>query len=106
MKNQQNNACALPALFRTAGGVDTLETNSLCCGAAGIIVFSSATAEAFTPHKKLRGASLTDATLDAQERPLAQPIVGYTHAFHTIELPPEKKTGRRDGPTNLIERTA
>ena len=79
MKNQQNNTSALSALLRTANGGDTLETNSLCCAAAGIIAPPSATAEALIPHEKLRGAALADATLNAQERPLAQPVVGYTH---------------------------
>ena len=78
MKNQQDNTGALPALLRIASSVDTLETNSLCCAAAGIIAPPSATAEALIPHEKLRGAVLADATLHAQERPLAQPVVGYT----------------------------
>jgi len=77
MKNQQNNTSTLPALFRAADGVDMLETNSLCCVAVGIIAPSTATAEAFIPHEKLRGAALAEATLNAQERPLAQPAVGY-----------------------------
>lgn len=104
MKNQQNNISALSALLRTANGGDTLETNSLCCAAAGIIAPLSTTAEALIPHEKLREAALADATLNAQERPLAQPVVGYTRAFATIELPREKKIGRRDGPTGLIGR--
>ena len=79
MKNQQDNICALPALLCTEGGVDTLETNSLCCAAADIIAPLSATAEALIPHEKLRGAALADATLNAQVRPLAQPVLGYTH---------------------------
>jgi hypothetical protein len=53
------------------------ETNSLCCAAAGITAPLSATAEAQTPHEKLRGAAATDAALIAQNRPLAQPVVGY-----------------------------
>lgn len=73
MKNHQDNANTLPALLRPAGGVVTLETNSLCCEATGIIASSSATAEALIPHEKLRGAALSDATLTAQKRPLAQP---------------------------------
>lgn len=73
MKNQQNNTSTQPALLRAAGGVDTLETNSLCCAAAGIIDPSGATAEVLIPHEKLRGAALSDATLTAPERPLAQP---------------------------------
>lgn len=77
MKNHQDNTSALPALLRTANGGNTLETNSLCCAAAGIIVPPSATAEALIPHEKLRGAALADATLNAQERPLAQPAMGY-----------------------------
>jgi len=79
MKNQQDNTSALPALLRNAGSVDTLETNSLCCTAAGIIAPPSATAEALIPHEKLRGAALADAMLNAQARPLAQPVVGCTH---------------------------
>jgi hypothetical protein len=84
MKNQQDNTGALPDLLRTAGSVDTLETNSLCCAAAGIIAPFSATTEALIPHEKLRGAVLTDATLNAQERPLAQPVVGYTSTGSSI----------------------
>ncbi|ASV37404.1 hypothetical protein CI807_14820 [Pseudomonas sp. NS1(2017)] len=77
MKNQQNNTSVVSALLRAADGVDTLETNSLCCEAAGIIALSSATAEALIPPEKLRRAALTDATLIAPVRPLAQPALGY-----------------------------
>ena len=77
MKNQQENTSALPALLRSTSGVDTSETNSLCCAAAGIIAPSSATAEARIPHEKLRGAAVSDATLTASGRPPAQPVVGY-----------------------------
>ena len=73
MKNQQNNTSDLSALLRTANGGDTLETNSLCCAAAGIIAPLSATTEALIPHEKLRGAALSDAALTAQKRSLAQP---------------------------------
>ena len=79
LQQQHAKANAQPALLRAVGGVNTLETNSLCCAAAGNIAPSSATAEALTPHEKLRGAALADATLNAQERPLAQPVKGYTH---------------------------
>lgn len=106
MKNHQNNANALPALLGTASSVNTLETNSLCCEAAGIIAPFSATAEALIPHEKLRGAALADATLNAQTRPLAKPAVGYTHASRTIELPPKENTRRSYGPTDLIGRAA
>jgi len=106
MKNHQNNTSALPALLRTPASVDTLETNSLCCAAAGSIASSSATAEALISHEKLRGAALSDATLTTSQRPLAQPALGYTHAFATIEVPQEKKTARCDGPTGLIGRAA
>ena len=89
MKNQQDNTDALPALLRTDSGVDTMETNSLCCAAAGIIAPFSATTEALIPHKKLRGAAPADATLNAQERPLAQPVVGYTPRSLTRTLEAE-----------------
>jgi len=85
VKNHQDNTNTLPALLRAADGVDTLGTNSLCCAAAGIIAPSNATAEALIPHGKLRGAALVDATLNAQERPLAQPVLGYTHTPNSAE---------------------
>lgn len=106
MKNQQDNTCALPALLRAASNVDTLETNSLCCAAAGIIDLSSATAEARIPHEKLRGAALADATLNAQERPLAQPVVGYTRVSDTIGSTPEDKTSKGNGAKSPTGRAA
>ncbi len=66
------------ALLRNANGVDAQETNSLCRAAAGIIAPLSATAEALIPHEKLREAATPHATLIAQNRPPAQPVVGYT----------------------------
>lgn len=95
MKNHQNNANALPALLRTASSVNTLETNSLCCAAAGNIAPSSATAEALIPHEKLRGAVLADATLNAQERPLAQPVVGYMHLLGDVNAAPNPAEQRQ-----------
>mgnify|MGYP003436174910 CR=1 FL=1 len=78
MKMDLHTNLTTTALLFAANGVDTLETNSLCCAAAGIIASLSATAEALIPHEKLRGAALADATLNAQVRPPAQPVVGYT----------------------------
>ena len=77
MKNQQNNISALSALLRTANGGDTLETNSLCCAAAGITHAIRAAAGVLIPHVKLREAAHVDATLNAQNRPPAQLVVGY-----------------------------
>ena len=85
MKIYLNTNKTSTALLRTANGVDTLETNSLCCAAAGIIAPPSATAEALIPHEKLREAAPLDATLIAQNRPPAQPVVGYTHRSGTDE---------------------
>ena len=81
MKNQQNNTSALPALLRTANGGDTLEINSLCCAAADIIDPLNATDESLIPHEKLRGAALSDATLNAQKSPRAQPAEEGTKAL-------------------------
>ena len=81
MKNQQENISAVAALLRSTSGVDTPETNSLCCAAAVIIAPSSATAEARIPHEKLRGAAVSDATLIASGRPPAQPVAGYMHVL-------------------------
>lgn len=106
MNSHQDNISTLPALLRTPVSVDTLETNSFCCSAAGNIASSSATAEALIPHEKLRGAALANATLNAQERPLAQPAVGYTRAPGNIELPPKENTLRSYGPADLIGRAA
>ena len=69
------------ALLCNAIAVDTQETNSLCCAAAGIIAPLSAIAEALIPHEKLREAATPDATLIAQSRPPAQPALGYIHFF-------------------------
>jgi hypothetical protein len=84
------------ALLCNTTGVDAQETKSLCCAAAGIIDPLSATAVALIPHEKLRGAALADATLNAQERPLAQPNVGYMlvlgcwGAHMTLTFAPQK----------------
>jgi hypothetical protein len=101
MKMDMHTTQATTALLRTANGVDTLETNSLCCAAAGIIAPLSATAEALIPHEKLRGAALADATLNAQEPALAQPVVGYTHVSEFTHTVPESKAGRRYWPVDL-----
>jgi len=85
MKIEQTNTQSIPALLRNACGVDAQETKSLCCEAAGIIDPISATAEALIPHEKLREAASVDAALIAQERPPAQPVVGYKHSPHSDE---------------------
>ena len=79
MQMDQHNTQSTTALLCKKASVDTLETNSLYCAAAGIMASSSSTTEALTPHKKLREAATPNATLTAQNRPLAQPVVGYTH---------------------------
>ena len=103
MKNQQNKTSAQSALLRTANGGDTLETNSLCCAAAGIIAPFSATAEALIPHEKLRGAALADATLNAQTRPLAQPVVGYTPVSRPADYLTEASPGRMYLPDDITD---
>lgn len=95
MKNQQDNTGAQPALLRTAGSVDTLETNSLCCAAAGIIAPPNATADALIPLEKLRGAVHADATLNAQEPPLAQVSMGCTTPSEAIDLQQEEEKGQK-----------
>ena len=95
MKTEQNTTQTSTALLRNATGVDTPVKNSLCSAAAGIIASSSATAEALIPHAKLRGAALADATLNAQARPPAQPVVGYMHVSGYENPLPESEAGRR-----------
>lgn len=79
MKMDQHTTQTSTALLCNANGVDTPETNSLCCAAASIIAPSSSTTEALIPHEKLREAATPNATLTARNRPLAQPVVGYKH---------------------------
>jgi len=79
MKMDLHTIHASTALLCNSIGVAAPEINSLCCAAAGTIAPLSANAEALIPHEKLRGATLADATLIAQNRPSAQPVMGYTH---------------------------
>jgi len=76
MQMDQHDTQTTTALLRKETSVDTLETNSLCCAAAGIIAPSSSTTEALIPHEKLREAATPNATLNAQNRPPAQPVEG------------------------------
>lgn len=85
MQTDQHNTQSTTALLCTEASVDTLKTNSLCCAAAGIIDPSSSTNEALIPHEKLREAATPNATLNAQHRPPAQPVVGYTSPTRTSE---------------------
>ncbi len=76
MQMDQQDTQSTTALLRKEISVDTLEKKSLCCEAAGIIASSSSTTEALIPHEKLREAAAPNATLIAQKRPPAQPVVG------------------------------
>lgn len=77
MQKDQQNTQSTTALLCKEASVDTLETNSPCCAAAGIIAPFSSTTEALTPHEKLRAAAAPNATLIAQNRPSAQLVQGY-----------------------------
>jgi hypothetical protein len=90
MKKDQHTTQTSTALLCNAKGVDTPETNSLCCAAAGIIAPPNATAEVPIPHDKLRGAATPDATLIAQNRPPAQPVVGYKPLLPDQETPQQQ----------------
>lgn len=90
MQKDQHNTQSPTALLREEASVDTLETNSLCCAAAGIIASSSSTTGALIPHEKLREAATLNATLTAQNRPPAQPVVGYTHPDSNSESPSQE----------------
>ncbi|WP_259697571.1 hypothetical protein [Pseudomonas fluorescens] len=88
MQKDPHNTQSTTALLCKKTSVDTPETNSLCCAAAGIIAPSNSTTEALIPHEKLREAATPNATLIAQNRPPAQPAVGYTHPECIFERPP------------------
>jgi len=76
-QKDQHNTQSTTALLCEETRVDPLETNSLCCAAAGIIAPFSSITEALIPHKKLREAAAPNATLTAQNRPPAQPVQRY-----------------------------
>lgn len=78
MKPSQTNTPTAPALLCIESRSDTPVKNSLCCAAIGVIKALRATAGVLIPHVKLRRAARVDATLNAQNRPLAQLVVGYT----------------------------
>lgn len=67
--------------------LDAQETNSLCCEAAGITAPSSSPTEALIPHEELREAAAPVATLFAQNRPPAQPAVGYRAPLNDRVIP-------------------
>lgn len=87
IQKDQHNTQSTTALLRKEASVDTLETNSLCCVAAGIIAPFSSTTVALTPHEKLREAAAPDATLIAQNRLPAQPAEGYKQPDFNCESP-------------------
>ena len=77
MTHSLTNRLPLPALLRNASGVAAPVKNSLCCAAAGITSAIRSTAWVLIPHVKLREAAHLDASLNAQNRPPAQLVVGY-----------------------------
>ena len=85
MKPSQTNTPTAPALLCIESRSDTPVKNSLCCAAIGVIKALRATAGVLIPHVKLRRAARVDATLNAQNRPLAQLVVGYGHQTISIE---------------------
>ena len=85
MTHSLTNRLPLLALLRNANGIDTPVKNSLCCTAAGITKVFRATEGELIPHIKLRKAAHLDAPLNAKNRPLAQPVVGYTHPVTVIK---------------------
>jgi hypothetical protein len=66
-----------PALLRDSSSIDAQTTNR-CCEAVGITAFSSAASDVPLPHEKLREAAFPEGTLNAQQCPHAQLVVGYT----------------------------
>lgn len=87
MQKDQHDTQSTTALLRKETSVDTPETNSLCCAAAGIIAPLSSTTEVFTPHEKLHEAAASNATLIAQNRPAAKLVEGYKNPACKCERP-------------------
>ena len=84
MTHQLTHRPACPALLRNSRGIAAPVKNSLCCEAAGITHAIRATAGVLLPHVKLREAAHVDATLNAQNRPPAQLVVGYKRQTRSI----------------------
>ncbi|MGX1184979.1 hypothetical protein AB7M29_002658 [Pseudomonas sp. F-14 TE3623] len=82
MKTDRHTTQTSTALLCNANGVDAQKTKSHCCAAVGITAHISATSELLIPHEKLREAAPPDATLNAQDRPPAQPFVGCKSHLH------------------------
>ncbi|MDI3357106.1 hypothetical protein MO767_22535 [Pseudomonas sp. UYIF39] len=97
MKQSQDNMQVQAALLRNDSRIDTPVKNSLCCVAVGITASVRATAEELIPHEKLREAATPDATLIAQDRPPAQPVLGYTHPSSGANALPVTQDGRAIG---------
>jgi len=89
IKIQQQTTETSTALLCNVGVVNARETKSLCCVAVGITAPLSSTPEALIPHEKLREAAYPKATLIAQNRPPAQPVVGYK------PLPPDQDASKQ-----------
>ncbi|KPY93152.1 hypothetical protein ALO43_100628 [Pseudomonas tremae] len=83
----QTNHQPQAALLRNSSWSTAQKTNSLCCTAAGITALPSSTTEAPVPQEKLREAATHDATLIAQNRPPAQPVVGGKALSQICERP-------------------
>lgn len=86
MTHSQDRMQVQAALLRFDNGIDTPVKNSLCCAAAGITAFTWAPTGALIPHEKLRGAAPPEATLNAQSRPLAQPVLGYKPPTRSVKF--------------------
>ena len=84
MTHQLIHHPAQPALLCNVRGITAPVKNSLCCEAAGITHAIRATAGVLIPHVKLREAAHVDATLNAQNRPPAQLVVGYKRQTRSI----------------------
>ncbi|MGS0737997.1 hypothetical protein ACVBEG_15935 [Pseudomonas sp. GG8] len=95
IKIDQTNANHPTAFLCCTTCVGAQKTKSLCCVAVGITTPISSTAEALVPHEKLREAATPNAALIAQNRPPAQPVVGYMHVSGCVDALPESTAGRR-----------
>ena len=103
MTHSLTNLLPLSALLRNASGIAAPVINSLCCAAAGITKALSATAGVLIPHKKLREAAQVGASLNAKNRPPAQPVVGYKRSTKNSGCEIHRGTQHKQNQHKIIE---
>ena len=84
MTHSLTNRLLLPALLRNTSGIDTPVKTVSAAQQQALLKLFAPLRGVLIPHIKLREAAHLDAPLNAQNRPPAQPVVGYTHQTNPV----------------------